>query len=1683
MRVPKQGQNSPSQQSLVPHHSVVGTNVRPAGKSPQSSPLVQTLSRVGDGANASNHAAILNRAPERQLPANTNLLIHLQRQYGNRYVNQVVTQAQRQDSEASQQPPLQTKLTIGPAGDKYEREADQVASEVVQQINAPAARPSGQPQTVQRQAMPDELQAKPQITAIQRQAMPGGKEEEEKQKLAKKKLEKDAQLLNKKQEEEKKHQLTNKTLAKDKLHQHKQIKEEEKDKLAKKTAGPDTLHPHQKPEEEEEKLLAQKKSAGADHAKKLDEDDDKLLAQKKPAMGAHASHEKPEEEDEQHHAQMKAVVQRLATGGETATANVESSIKQARGQGSPLPDQFRGSIENAFGADFSGVRIHTDDRADRLNHAVQARAFTTGQDIFLRPGEYALGSKRGQELIAHELTHVVQQNGSAVQPKSIARVAKKANKMQPKSADANDSGREAAIAEPKGQGALWTAPAMPGDASGQEIQPLAVEVRGGTAKLQRQAAGDASPESSEADPGYQEVVSQAHGVGTKEKEHQPAGEKSQEAQDAAEPPSNEVESKAQDKQVDEMGNAPTPPFDPVAFKKALMDKIKNAAPKNLDEADKFKDSNKLESVKNDVTGKVDESQKESQGPLEEKTKAAPDTSGITPKPVTPLPSNQPGETPSISGAEKAAPKSKGQSQVEAPVQARSQSLDEQLAGADITEEQLAKSNEPQFQSALDSKKTAQTHSETAPQAYRQGEQSQLSQAESTAAATAQEKLQGMHGERSQSLEQVTGKQVDGKGKDEESRTKIARDIDKIYQTTKTKVDTKLAKLTTDVVAAFDAGAAEAKKGFEEYVGKRMDAYKADRYTTSWSNPFGWAKWVNDKLWGMPEEVNRFYEEGRDLYIKNMDGVIDRVVTIVGTKLTEAKNDVAEGRKQVKEYVAQLPEDLKAIGEEAATNIQSQFDGLEQDIQSKQDELIDTLAQKYKENLDAIDARIKEMQEENKGLIEKAIDFVVGVIETIVELAKMLLQVLARVASVIGSILKDPIGFLSNLFNALKLGFTNFVKNIGKHLTQGLLGWLTGALAMVNIQIPTLDIQGIFSLVMQVLGINSETIRAMVHERLGQAGEKLLGILENLEEFKLMLTQGVAGVWQAIKDGLGDLKAMVLDPIINFIKDKVIVAGVQWILSLMNPAAAFIKACKAIYDIIKFFMERAQQIADLINTILDSLELIVKGDIAQAAQAVEDSLAKSIPVAIEFLATVVGVGGLSAMVLVIIKKQGKTIKKAIELVINKGIKAAKVIAQKLQKAKLAKKLKAAKEAARKKKEAAQKMINKKKQALEKRYQEAKNKLLKSKAGKKQLDALKKMRDAAKKKLDAAKNKPAKQLAKLLGRKDKKQQGNDQSKAHQKKDTQKTNQIDHKRLAKKAVRELEKTDGKAKDYKTLRSAKQVQAKQIEKSYTQKLEKGIKLTVRFEDATKDEKDGKLNFKVVIAPNCTIEPGYVDVSTIVTKFLKKHESPSTAPEIFNKLINHAKPGNYDGATQLNESSYDSNTWNCQTLSIFLIQVCKFQKITNAELDQSNERVVSVSAIKPHMDKFPNGNVVNPRNPERKASWRTSFENHTWTKIDGKIYDPLMGKTDDQITNIWEGTEKKGVIKLDSTRYVYRKDGTKEGLLYRGYLDRYPLSVQGLRVLKYKAIYKLPTPEALKMKKMNYLYLLQQRIKGIPID
>lgn len=115
-----------------------------------------------------------------------------------------------------------------------------------------------------------------------------------------------------------------------------------------------------------------------------------------------------------------AAVQRLLaqrSGGDGAFDLDDATagrINAARSGGQALDGAVQTQMSQSMGTDFSGVRVHTGSEAHQLNEQLSAKAFTTGQDIFFRAGEYNPGSSGGQELIAHELTHVVQQGSGTV---------------------------------------------------------------------------------------------------------------------------------------------------------------------------------------------------------------------------------------------------------------------------------------------------------------------------------------------------------------------------------------------------------------------------------------------------------------------------------------------------------------------------------------------------------------------------------------------------------------------------------------------------------------------------------------------------------------------------------------------------------------------------------------------------------------------------------------------------------------------------------------------------------------------------------------------------------------------------------------------------------------------------------------------------------------------------------------------------------------------------------------------------------------------------------------------------------------------------------------------------------------------------------------------------------------------
>ncbi|MBK7110693.1 MAG: DUF4157 domain-containing protein [Bacteroidetes bacterium] len=113
----------------------------------------------------------------------------------------------------------------------------------------------------------------------------------------------------------------------------------------------------------------------------------------------------------------KKPIMRKAEGGNSGISvysSFASSLNASKGGGSPLPQGTRSFMENAFSTDFSSVKIHTGEQASEMSKGINAKAFTYGNDIYFGEGQYNVDSGEGKHLLAHELTHTLQQNIDSV---------------------------------------------------------------------------------------------------------------------------------------------------------------------------------------------------------------------------------------------------------------------------------------------------------------------------------------------------------------------------------------------------------------------------------------------------------------------------------------------------------------------------------------------------------------------------------------------------------------------------------------------------------------------------------------------------------------------------------------------------------------------------------------------------------------------------------------------------------------------------------------------------------------------------------------------------------------------------------------------------------------------------------------------------------------------------------------------------------------------------------------------------------------------------------------------------------------------------------------------------------------------------------------------------------------------
>ena len=266
------------------------------------------------------------------------------------------------------------------------------------------------------------------------------------------------------------------------------------------------------------------------------------------------------------------------------------------------------------------------------------------------------------------------------------------------------------------------------------------------------------------------------------------------------------------------------------------------------------------------------------------------------------------------------------------------------------------------------------------------------------------------------------------------------------------------------------------------------------------------------------------------------------------------------------------------------------------------------------------------------------------------LAPGAMPILRRAASVLRTIFGDPIRFVGHLVRAGIQGFRQFFSNIRNHLVSGLVGWITGALGGAGLTLPTTwDLRGVLSLVLQILGLTWQNIRAKL---VRATSERAVLVLETGFEIVVALVRdGPMAAWQRIVEQLATLRDTVLAGVREWVINTVVSQAVLRIASMLNPAGAVIQAIIAIYNTIMFVRERLQQIMAVAESFFNSIAAIAAGQIGAAADRVEQTMARLVPVVISFLARLLGLGGISDTIRNIIARIRAPIDRALDALVN------------------------------------------------------------------------------------------------------------------------------------------------------------------------------------------------------------------------------------------------------------------------------------------------------------------------------------------------------------------------------------------------------------------------------------------------
>lgn len=289
-------------------------------------------------------------------------------------------------------------------------------------------------------------------------------------------------------------------------------------------------------------------------------------------------------------------------------------------------------------------------------------------------------------------------------------------------------------------------------------------------------------------------------------------------------------------------------------------------------------------------------------------------------------------------------------------------------------------------------------------------------------------------------------------------------------------------------------------------------------------------------------------------------------------------------------------------------------------------------------LQPIDA-FNRVLEQFREPLNRLFTFAIEVIKVILELVLVIMHfptdlignIITNALQALDDIQRDPVGFLINLLETMKLGFSNFFNNILEHLIEGLANWLFSKVREAGIEPPTdLTFESILGFVLDILGLSINHLWELLANQVGQERvDQIRGSIDRLSGawsfVQEVQERGIVAVWEYIESQLSNLWDLVLEQVQAWVMERVINVGMRWLLSFLDASGItpVINSFVAIFNAIESAIEYLNEMLAIINDFVSTVASIARGDIQPGAERMELGLSNSLPIVIGFLANQFG----------------------------------------------------------------------------------------------------------------------------------------------------------------------------------------------------------------------------------------------------------------------------------------------------------------------------------------------------------------------------------------------------------------------------------------------------------------------------